>query len=145
MKEVWKTIDGFDDMYGVSDHGSVKNLITEHVLTQKPDKDGYMLVGLFYQGKPITKKVHRLVAEAFIPNPMNKPTVNHINEVKDDNHLENLEWATYFEQIHHGSRDERARKSIYSEPIYQMDADGNKSADMRAFERLLKLLEGSQS
>ena len=125
MKEVWKTIDGFDDMYGVSDHGSVKNLITEHVLTQKPDKDGYMLVGLFYQGKPITKKVHRLVAEAFIPNPMNKPTVNHINEVKDDNHLENLEWATYFEQIHHGRRDERARKSIYSEPIYQMDADGN--------------------
>ena len=48
MKEVWKTIDGFDDMYGVSDHGSVKNLITEHVLTQKPDKDGYMIFEVTY-------------------------------------------------------------------------------------------------
>lgn len=66
--------------------------------------DGYCVVNLTYGGRQQPHYVHRLVAEAFIQNPENKPTVNHINGVKHDNHIKNLEWATYSENNAHGWR-----------------------------------------
>lgn len=97
-------------MYSVSNKGDVYSHYTNRVLSPKLSNKGYLRITLCKgKGNHKTVSVHRLVAEVFIPNPENKPTVNHINEVKTDNSVENLEWATIAEQNLHGTRTERAR------------------------------------
>ena len=100
MKETWKIISGFNDMYKVNGVGDVVSMRggKERELTKQLDRYGYHYVTLFNDGKPTKKKIHRLVAYSFIPNPESKPTVNHLNEVKTDNRVENLSWATVEEQ-----------------------------------------------
>lgn len=99
MKETYKTIKDYPN-YEVSDLGNVRNIKTGRVL--KPDyKGGYQYAALCKEGKPKSHLIHRLVASAFIPNPENKPQVNHVNGDKTDNHIENLEWATNSENQKH--------------------------------------------
>lgn len=109
MKETrWKPISGYEGYYLVSDKGDVWSVRRKKMLAPKMQKTGYLRVALSVDGRVKNFSIHRIVALAFIPNPEGKPTVNHINENKTDNRVENLEWATTREQNTHGTRIARA-------------------------------------
>lgn len=97
--ETWKNIEGYEGLYQISDMGNVKNLISGKILKPFSDEKGYLRVNLFKDKKGKTFRVHRLVAQAFIPNPNNKATVDHINTIKNDNRVSNLRWFTQKEQM----------------------------------------------
>lgn len=104
--EVWKKIEGTDERYEVSNTGKVRSLNYKNTgrtkeLRPAPDPKGYLKTMLPYSGKWKTVKIHRLVATAFIPNPDNKPQVNHINGNKRDNRVRNLEWVSNYDNAHH--------------------------------------------
>lgn len=98
IKEIWLPIKDFPN-YQVSNLGRIKSLSfkghkREQIIKPRNDKDGYSLITLTKDGKQYTFKVHRIVAQAFIENPFNKPCVDHINTVRNDNRAENLRWVT---------------------------------------------------
>lgn len=90
--EIWKDIDGFDGRYQVSTWGRVRSL--KGILKPYENAKGYLKIGLTKNGKCHKKRVNRLVAIAFIPNPDNKPQVDHIDGNKQNNSITNLRWVT---------------------------------------------------
>lgn len=99
MAEVWKDIKGYEALYQVSNLGRVKSLNyhrtgKERILKPGTQTKGYLKVPLYKYGKIEEFRVHRLVAEAFIPNPNKYPCVNHKDENKQNNSVDNLEWCT---------------------------------------------------
>lgn len=115
--EIWKDIPGYETLYQVSNFGNVKSLNyrgleKEGILKSRKNGCGYMFVGLSKDGKEKNFRVHRLVAFAFIPNPKNLPCVNHKDENKENNTVDNLEWCTHEYNMNYGTRNERASKSM---------------------------------
>lgn len=95
-------IDGEPTNYAVSNVGDMVNVSTDRILKPTVTDQGYLVITLSHNGKHYTTKVHRLVAMAFIPNPENKPEVNHLDGNKQHNWYRNLEWATSAENKQHG-------------------------------------------
>ena len=130
-KEIWKDIQGYEEMYQVSSHGRVRSLdriverkgrgtlfIKGRILTQSDDTHGYMKVNLTKHDKKRTFKVHRLVAIHFLDNPNNLPCVNHKDENKLNNNVDNLEWCTKAYNNSYGTKAKRqseTRKKLFRE------------------------------
>ena len=119
MNMIWKTIEEYPN-YMVNNIGEVKrkegldsagHYRNEKMLSPKTNRYGYCEYALCKDGKMKSFTAHRLVAQAFIPNPHNYPCVNHKNEIKDDNRVENLEWCTIRYNTIYGTGLERARKN----------------------------------
>ncbi len=113
-KEIWKEIQGFEGLYSVSNRGRVMSLKTGRILSDRYDRYGYRVVTL--KKKPYT--IHRLVALAFIPNPNKLPEVNHIDEKKDNNNVENLEWCSKSYNVRHSIHNQSCK-------VKQLDKNGN--------------------
>lgn len=114
--EIWKPVVGYEEQYEVSINGVVKrldkisvnesglNIKKGRVLKTRINNYGYVEVRLTKQSKQSTTFLHIILAKAFIPNPLNKPEVNHLNGIKTDNSIDNLEWCTHAENIKHAHK-----------------------------------------
>lgn len=124
MREKWLPIRGFEGLYEVSNLGNIRSLdrsvkrngktlkfLRGKILKKQKYSNGYLFVSLSVEGKVKGFSVSRLVATHFIENPNNLPEVNHINEDKNDNRCENLEWISHKDNINHGTAIERRTKN----------------------------------
>lgn len=129
-EEIWRDIEGYEGLYQVSDKGRVRSLKygKEHILKPERTHNGYLRVNLCKNEKQKHFLVHRLVALTFITNPNNLPDVNHKDENKENNRVENLEWCDCKYNINYGTRTQRiAEKNTngkLSKPVLQYTLDG---------------------
>ena len=161
-KEIWKDIEGYEGLYQVSNFGKIKSLpkfinnnskskkigyySKEKILKPFYNPKGYLLIKLFKNNKNYTKKIHRLVAQAFVPNLNNLPQVNHKDGNKQNNKVNNLEWCTNKEnQIHawqHNLQKRRIGKdNPLSKKVYQYDLIGNFIKEWNSIQEVEKNLK----
>lgn len=138
--EIWRDIKGYEGLYQVSNLGTIKSVnryvngrdkivlkkgrILKSFLIGRDYKQngGYLAVTLFKDNTPKQHLVHRLIAESFISNPNNLPTVDHINRIRTDNRIENLRWADGKLQYNNSSIKDRVKESV-SKPVLQYTLD----------------------
>lgn len=128
-KEEWKSVVGYEGYYEVSNMGRIRSIrYGIKNLRLLRSTVGYLQIAFRVKNQIKRSSVHRIVAEAFIPNPENKPFVNHKNSVKSDNRLENLEWVTMSENVKHSYIDGKRNKERTKEGkkiIEIFDKEGN--------------------
>lgn len=117
-----KDIKGYEGLYAVTSCGKVWSYRSQIFLKPRTDTDGYLQVNLSSNGKQTTFKVHRLVAKAYIPNPENKECINHLDEIKTNNSVNNLEWVTRKENNLYGTHISRSAKG-HQKPVYCVELD----------------------
>lgn len=119
MIEEWKDILGYEGLYQISNLGNVRSLKwgKKRILKTIKNNKGYLQIGLSKEGRKVHQLIHRLVAAAFIPNPDNLPQVNHKDECKSNNRVDNLEYCDCTHNINYGTRNERVGKTK-NKPIF---------------------------
>ena len=149
-KEIWKPIVGYENEYEVSNLGNVKHLAnlkqeySKYYIPTKKDKilkatdsHGYKTVILIKNNTSKRVYVHRLVAQAFIPNPNNLPQVNHKDEKKTNNKVDNLEWCSSKYNANYGTRNEKMKKiklEKYAKKVIKYDLNGKFIAEYESIE-----------
>lgn len=150
--EIWKDVEGYKGIYQVSNHGRIRSLdrmltyktrygVFQHlqrgkILKQHPDDRGYLWVKLHDLKSKKTVKVHRLVGEAFIPNPLNLPCLNHKDEDKTNNAASNLEWCTHAYNNSYGTHLQKISKALTG--IHRSEETRKKISEARKGKRLSK-------
>ena len=113
IKNEWKDVPGFEELYQANRKGEIKSIERNGtlggILKQYLNRKGYLKIVLYKNNIPHHMTVHQVIAQTFIPNPENKETVNHINNIKTDNRVENLEWCTIKENLMHSHKQNRQR------------------------------------
>lgn len=114
INEIWKDIEGYEGIYMISSKGRVKSLKfgKEKILKNLKNTCGYLFVSLCKNGKFKNYLIHRLVASAFIDNPNNLSQINHKDEDKTNNRIDNLEWCDSSYNINFGTRTEKIQKPV---------------------------------
>ena len=132
--EIWKDIKDYEGLYQVSNMGRVKSLertvwngrgyriIPEKILKGLDNGYGYLFVILCKEGKDKNCRINRLVAQAFLPNPDNLPIINHKDEDKYNNHMDNLEWCSHSYNNTYNDRAKKAGKKL-SKPVFSVDKE----------------------
>ena len=151
MEEIWMDIKDYEGLYVISNYGRVKN---NKGIIKKPQKNrnGYLYIDLWKDNKGKKILLHRLVANHFLLNPDNYPEVNHKDENKLNNCVDNLEWCDHTYNNNYGTKKERLRKSLLnnpsSKPVVQYDLNGKEVSRFPSVQeagRILNLTKGQMN
>ena len=110
--EIWKDIPGYEGRYQASNLGRIKSVKSQTIMSNKRSDNDYIIVNLCKDGKKRSFTAHRLIAKTFLPNPDNLPCVNHKNENKQDNRVDNLEWCSQSYNSTYGSRPRKQAEKL---------------------------------
>ena len=148
MEEIWRDIDGYNSLYEISNLGNIKSKKRKinnryyggKILVPIQRNKKYFVVNLYKNNKSKSYLVHRLVAQTFLENPNNLPQVNHKDENKDNNCVNNLEWCSSKYNINYGTRNKKISKRVN-----QYDINGNFIKNWESISSIYKNLKISRS